>query len=354
MLKKPPRVRDNNGALQVRLRLDGRDYFINRLGRFDDPVAQARGQAICAEIWRDAQQGDLDLSLNRYRPLVEGRDQDLLDALRSLAEEKRQARVTHAFRVVKRFGLPIRTRAEVDRFLAWIKAEGLAASTRSTILSTIRSVQPGNKALRLVQVKVPARSVEEEVLSREEIKKVLDDLRCNEEWFYPCFALWLGTGLRNAEVIGLTWDCVRLDEGELLISKTLRRDGTATHQRLWSGTKTGKARVVPLSQQVVEVLKQHRKTMQCLGLNTKDGLVFVTPRTHGHLYDSGLEKVWRRSQRRVGLVPRRLYAQRHSFLSHALALGNSPADLAAVAGHRTEELLRTYAKPTGRVKVPTW
>ena len=72
MLKKPPRVRDNNGALQVRLRLGGRDHFINRIGRFDDPVAQARGQAICAEIWRDAQQGDLDLSLNRYRPLVEG------------------------------------------------------------------------------------------------------------------------------------------------------------------------------------------------------------------------------------------------------------------------------------------
>ena len=75
MLKKPPRVRDNNDALQVRLRLAGRDHFINPLGRWDDPVAQARGQAICAEIWRDSQQGDLDLSLNRYRPLVEGRDQ---------------------------------------------------------------------------------------------------------------------------------------------------------------------------------------------------------------------------------------------------------------------------------------
>ena len=80
---------------------------------------------------------------------------------------------------------------------------------------------------------------------------------------------------------------------------------------------------MPLSKQVVEVLRQHRETMQCLGLNTKDGLVFVTPRTHGHLYDSGLEKVWKRSQRRVGLAPRRLYAQRHSFLSHALAMGNS-------------------------------
>ena len=92
MLKKPARVRDNNGVLQVRLRLDEWDHFINRLGRLDDPVAQAMAQAICAEIWRDAQQGDLDLSLNRYRPLVEGRDQDLLDARNPFAEEKKQAR----------------------------------------------------------------------------------------------------------------------------------------------------------------------------------------------------------------------------------------------------------------------
>ena len=87
MLKKPPKVRDNNGALQVRLRINGRNHFINRIGRFDDPVAQAGGQAVCAEIWRDVQHGDLDLSLRRYCPLVEGRGQDLLDALRSLAEE---------------------------------------------------------------------------------------------------------------------------------------------------------------------------------------------------------------------------------------------------------------------------
>ena len=84
MLKKPPRVRDNNGALQVRLRLGGRDHFINRIGRFDDPVAQARGQAICAEIWRDVQQGDLDLSLNRSRPLVGDRDQVLLERISAI------------------------------------------------------------------------------------------------------------------------------------------------------------------------------------------------------------------------------------------------------------------------------
>jgi hypothetical protein len=55
MLKKLLRERDNNGALQVRLRLDARDHFINRIGRFEDPIANAKLQAICAEIWRDAQ-----------------------------------------------------------------------------------------------------------------------------------------------------------------------------------------------------------------------------------------------------------------------------------------------------------
>ena len=96
------------------------------------------------------------------------RDRDLLDALRQLSEEKKQARVIHTYRVVQRFGLPIRTRAEVGSFLAWMKAECLAASTQSTILSTIRSVQPGNKALLFVQVKVPALPVQDDVLSKQD------------------------------------------------------------------------------------------------------------------------------------------------------------------------------------------
>jgi integrase len=235
-----------------------------------------------------------------------------------------------------------------------MESEGLAASTRLSILSTIRTVQPANKALASARVKVPHRSVQQEVLSKGEIQKVLEDLKVYEEWYYPTFAVWLGTGLRNSELIGLSWECVRLEDGELLISRTLRRDGVATHRRLWGGTKTGQSRVVPLREDLVVLLEEHRVQMAALGLDTKRGLVFVTPKTHGHLYDSGLERVWKRSQRRVGIQPRRLYAQRHSFLSHALAMGNSPADLAAVAGHRTEELLKTYAKPTGRLVLPQW
>jgi integrase len=260
----------------VRVRLDGKDCFINRLGRWEDPVARARAQAIAAEIWRDYREGTLDWSLCRYKPLVKGQDPELLKALEELMVRKRQGRVTHAYRVLKRYGASVKTPEDVAGFLRWMETEGLAASTRSSILSTIRSVQPANKPLAAAVVQVPHRSVQEEVLSKGEIQRVLEDLKLNEDWYYPIFAVWLGTGLRNAELIGLTWDCVRLEEGELLISKTLRRDGVATHRRQWGGTKTGKSRVVPLRGDLVVLLQKHKEQMESLGLNTRDGLVFVT------------------------------------------------------------------------------
>ena len=111
---------------------------------------------------------------------------------------------------------------------------------------------------------------------------------------------------------------------------------------------------MPLTAQVLEVLRQHKEQMEQMGVYEAYGLVFVTPTSHTNIYDHLVGRVWKRSLQRCGLKPRRLYAQRHSFLSHALAMGNSPADLAAAAGHSTKMLLETYAKPTGRLKMPSW
>ena len=135
--------------------------------------------------------------------------------------------------------------------------------------------------------------------------------------------------------------------------KSLRRDGTSG-LHIWAPTKTGKERVVPLTPQVLETLQQHKAQMEQLGIYDPYGLVFVTPTSYSNIYDHLVGRVWHRSLERCGLKPRRLYAQRHSFLSRALAMGNSPADLAAAAGHSTKMLLDTYAKPTGRLKMPSW
>ena len=88
----------------IRVRIDGEDKRIYRLGRWDDPVAVARAQAIAAEIWSDIQRGELDPSLSRFRPQEEEEESDLLRSLKHLMESKRQARVTHAYRTVQRYG----------------------------------------------------------------------------------------------------------------------------------------------------------------------------------------------------------------------------------------------------------
>ena len=67
-MRKRPSLWRNNGSIVIRVRIDGEDKRIYRLGRWDDPVAVARAQAIAAEIWSDIQRGELDDSLSRYRP----------------------------------------------------------------------------------------------------------------------------------------------------------------------------------------------------------------------------------------------------------------------------------------------
>ena len=82
-MKKPPSLWNNNGTLQVRVRIDGMDGFINPLGRWSDPVAVAKAQAISAQIWSDYQQGTFDRYLMAYQQLVDVMLVCLLKALRA-------------------------------------------------------------------------------------------------------------------------------------------------------------------------------------------------------------------------------------------------------------------------------
>ena len=351
---KPPSLRNNNGSLQVRVRIDGRDAFINRLGRWSDPVAVAKAHAIAAQIWSDYQQGVFDPSLMAYQALINGKEVGLLEALRVRAETKRQAAAIHAYRLLQRYDKPIRNRSDAEAFLAWLRQEGLSDCTIAGLMTHSRQCSGGNRHLFSHKLKWQRRSVQSDVLSVEEIQAVLADLQSNESWYYPLFLLWLSMGLRNAEIRGLTWDCIRWEAGEVLVMKGLRRDGYSSGKVEWAPTKTGRERVVLLTPQVLVTLKEHQQQMEQLGIYDPYGLVFVAPTSYGNVYEHLVGRVWHRSLQRCALKPRRLYAQRHSFLSHALAMGNSQADLAAAAGHSTKMLLDTYAKPTGRLQMPNW
>ena len=354
-MRKAPSLRNNNGAVQLRVRIEGRDHFINRLGRWDDPAAVAKAQALSARIWSDYQSGEFDQTLRVYKPSTDGFDVSLVERLKVLGEQNRHRRTIHAYRIVKIYGKQFRTRSDTEDFITWMKEErGLSTRTIVGILCECKRVCPESKELFYHDLKYKKTVNQSDVLTIEEISRVLADLEVNDQWYFPLFAVWLNTGLRNSEIRGLTWDCVHWDEGELLISKALLSDGFNAMNTRWSGTKNGKERLVPLSYQAREVLHNHKIKMMEVGLYKANGLVFLTPRTHRSIYDDQVGKHWKRTLKRCGIKHRRLYAQRHTFLSHTLAIGNSPADVAAIAGHSTEMLLKTYAKPTGRIKIPSW
>ena len=114
----------------MRLRLGGSDHFINRLGRWDDPVAVARVQALSARIWSDAKTGILDQRLKSYRVSVDSvadagiaTELPLEEVLRVKAERSRQAVVIHAHRTLLRFEAPLRTAAEVQGFADWMRVK---------------------------------------------------------------------------------------------------------------------------------------------------------------------------------------------------------------------------------------
>jgi hypothetical protein len=57
-------------------------------------------------------------------------------------------------------------------------------------------------------------------------------------------------------------DCIRWNEAEVLVCKSLRRDGSSSGKVMWATTKTDMGRVVPLISQVLDVLREHQKDME--------------------------------------------------------------------------------------------
>jgi len=123
-MQKPPSLRNSNGSLQVRVRVrvDGMEAFINRLGRWSDPVAVAKAHAIAAQIWSNYYQGTFDRSLMAYQPLNNDKEVGLLEALRMRVETKRQAAAIHAYRLLQRYDKPIRNRIDAEGLLGWLLA----------------------------------------------------------------------------------------------------------------------------------------------------------------------------------------------------------------------------------------
>jgi len=191
--------------------------------------------------------------------------------------------------------------------------------------------------------------------TEEEIRLILDAVkndsycpkssRYKHSFYYPFIYFIFKTGVRNAEAVGLRVSSLDFDKSIVHIRESLARSVKGTHAaaRIRKETKNGKVRMLPLSDDLKEVL------LPLVIKKSTDDLVFQS------YSDGALDD--RMFQRRVfsvvlkGLnIPHRvLYACRHTFGSRCIESGINPVMTAFLMGNNPETALRNY---THQITIP--
>ena len=125
------------------------------------------------------------------------------------------------------------------------------------------------------------------------------------------------TGCRRNEIMGLAWDDLDFEAGEMRL-----RD-----------SKTG-GRIVPLPPAAAEVLAE---------LPRIDGNPWVFPGKRKGTHQVNINDSWDRVRRRADLDDVRLHDLRHTFASRALAIGEGLPMIGELLGHRQVNTTARYA-----------
>jgi integrase len=167
----------------------------------------------------------------------------------------------------------------------------------------------------------------------EQLRGFLDSVRGDR--LYPLWLLAVTTGARRGEVLGLSWDNINLDTGELTINESVVLVGYATHE---SSPKNGEGRTISLDPVTVAALRDSRKLQMAERLRwgaayTENGRVF-TEEDGSPIHPDKLSKMFLAHARRAGLPELSLHGLRHTHATLALRAGVNPRVVQERLGHQ--------------------
>jgi integrase len=157
--------------------------------------------------------------------------------------------------------------------------------------------------------------------------------------FYGDFVRWLfGTGCRFGEGAALQWRHLSSDCTEVWIGESIGRE------KVRKGTKTNRARRFALTPELAEMLLARRpENVEPNGLvfpSRKSDSVSISDRTFHR-------NAWKVCIKKAGIVYRKPYNTRHTFVSLSLLAGMNPLEVCAITGHRKETMFSYYARFVG-------
>jgi integrase len=160
-------------------------------------------------------------------------------------------------------------------------------------------------------------------LSDEERVRLLDACRSSEsEHLLLMVLMLLWTGAREREVLGLRWRDIELEAGVLRFMKT----------------KTKVARSVSIGGEALDLLKAREGKA---GELVFPGPKPVDPQAEPKPWDH--RSAWETALKRAGIADFRVHDLRHTTASYLAMEGVSLAQIAAVLGHRTLQMVSRYS-----------
>lgn len=182
-----------------------------------------------------------------------------------------------------------------------------------------------------VQVKVA--EVEQKVFTNTEVEIFLKEARITNHKFYPIWAVALMTGMRSGELYALKWTDLDLDGKTISVTKQW------TSKNGIGPTKSGRSRVVPISDSLLRFLKE-------LKVKTPPEQETVLP--HYRDWQNGEQaRVTREFCQSVGITPIKFHDLRATFITNLLARGESLARVMSLVGHSQLKTTNGYLRKAG-------
>ena len=165
----------------------------------------------------------------------------------------------------------------------------------------------------------------------------------------------LFTGLREGEVLGLTWDCIDFEKGTMTINKQLQNIPGQPGAYRQISAKNGKSRTIALPSTVITILKQHKiqqtlARLQAGELWENSDFVFTNEVGH-HVSPNSVYNQYKRIVASIGLPQARFHDLRHSYAVAAIQSGDDIKTVQGNLGHATASFtLDVYGHVTDQMK----
>ena len=196
-----------------------------------------------------------------------------------------------------------------------------------------------NPATEAVLPRIESREAGRE-LTVQELERILEAARGTR--YFAAIYLAMALGLRRGELLGLTWPDVDFETAILRIRRAVVKNTLAKGRAEVGATKTsGSVRDLPLTEDAIAALTEHRALLEADGLYDPAGLVFPSERGTP-INPDNFRRAWVRILKKAGVEPARLHDLRATFISRVIRETKNPKLAAALAGHRSLNTALAY------------